>query len=207
MKKALELERLRTRIATDLHDDIGATLSAISIYSEALKSQIDNKQPYVMNILSKMGENSREMVTSMSDIVWAINPDNDQGEKLINRMHNYASDLCPAKDIQLHFHADEKLNQIRLPLENRKNIYLIFKESLNNAVKYSGARNIRVQLQSEGKIIRLSVQDDGKGFDQAMVRHGNGLKNILSRAGLLGAEVKITSVLGEGTNILLEWNR
>lgn len=207
MKKALELERLRTRIATDLHDDIGATLSAISIYSEALKSQIDNKQPFVMNILSKMGENSREMVTNMSDIVWAINPENDHGEKLINRMHNYASDLCPAKDIHLHFYADEKLNQMRLPLEHRKNIYLIFKESMNNAVKYSGAGNIRVHIQSEGKNIRLSVQDDGKGFDLSKISHGNGLKNIHSRAGLLGAEVKISSEEAKGTHILLIWNR
>lgn len=207
MKKALELERLRTRIAADLHDDIGATLSAISIYSETLKGQITDKQPHIINILNKMGESSREMVTGMSDIVWAINPDNDHAEKLIYRMQNYAADICPAKNILLHFQSSEKLNTIKLPLEHRKNIYLIFKEAMNNAVKYARANNIWVTLLTDGKTITLSIRDDGTGFNEATIRKGNGLKNIRSRAAMLNAELLFTSLLGEGTSLSLKWNR
>jgi ligand-binding sensor domain-containing protein/two-component sensor histidine kinase len=203
MKKALELERLRTRIATDLHDDIGATLSAISLYADTLKNQIDQKQPQQINILTKIGESSREMVSSMSDIVWAINPANDDGEKFLNRMRNYAADLCQAKDIMLHFSAGEQIDSMRLPLEHRKNMYLIFKESLNNAVKYSRAGNIRINLHAHGNTIHMSVADDGIGFDTLTVRRGNGLKNLFARAEMIGAEIKLSSAMGVGTTIEL----
>jgi len=206
-QKALELERLRTRIAADLHDDIGATLSAISIYSETLKGQLTDKQPHIINILNKMGESSREMVTGMSDIIWAINPDNDHAEKLIHRMQNYAADICPVKNILLHFQASDKLNTIILPLEHRKNIYLIFKEALNNAVKYARAKNIWITFVTDGKTITLSIRDDGTGFNEAAIRKGNGLKNIRSRAAMLNAELQLTSSQEEGTAVLLKWTR
>jgi ligand-binding sensor domain-containing protein/signal transduction histidine kinase len=164
LRQLLAMERLRTRIATDLHDDIGATLSSISMYSEAVKNQLKGQNPQLENVLHKMGESSRDMVTSMSDIVWAINPGNDDGAKLVKRMESYAADLCAVRGIQLHFAADEKAAAWQLPLEHRKNIYLIFKESVNNAVKYAGAANIWVQLARQGKTISLTVKDDGKGL-------------------------------------------
>jgi len=201
IKKSLELERLRTRIATDLHDDIGATLSAISLYADTLKNQVDHPQPQLSNILTKIGESSREMVNSMSDIVWAINPANDFGETFVNRMRNYAADVCQAKDILMHFSAGEHMDAMRLPLELRKNLYLIFKESLNNAVKYSRAQNIYIKLSSQGNTIYLSVSDNGIGFEPGTVNKGNGLKNIYSRAEMIGGHIKLSSVLGEGTTI------
>jgi ligand-binding sensor domain-containing protein/two-component sensor histidine kinase len=204
LKKALELERLRTRIATDLHDDIGATLSAISLYAETLKNQKGISQPQQTNILSKIGESSREMVSSMSDIVWAINPVNDDGEKFMNRMRSYAADLCQAKEIRLHFGAAEQMEKVRLPLEHRKNMYLIFKESLNNAVKYSGAGNIYVNLQVQGNNLVMTITDDGVGFNVETVRKGNGLKNLHARAEMIGAGLKLTSRPGEGTTIELK---
>ncbi len=204
LKKALELERLRTRIATDLHDDIGATLSAISLYAETLKSQKGISQPQQTNILSKIGESSRDMVSSMSDIVWAINPVNDDGEKFMNRMRSYAADLCQAKEIRLHFGAAEQMEKVRLPLEHRKNMYLIFKESLNNAVKYSGAGNIYVNLQVQGNNLVMTITDDGVGFNVETVRKGNGIKNLHARAEMIGAGLKLTSRPGEGTTIELK---
>lgn len=204
-QKALELERLRTRIATDLHDDIGATLSSISIYSEALKGQLKDDQPNLVNVLDKMGENSREMVNSMSDIVWAINPGNDNGEKLISRMQNYATNLCAVKNIKLHFIEDEKLKTISLPLEHRKNVYLIFKETVNNAVKYAEAKNIWVRLQLNGKKLTLSIKDDGSGFDESTINKGNGLNNIKKRAAELKAEIRLISADNEGTTVLMKW--
>lgn len=203
LQKAVEMEKLRTRIATDLHDDIGATLSSISMYSQAVKNQLKEKNPQLENVLDKMGENSRDMVTSMSDIVWAINPDNDDGEKLIKRMENYATDICAVKNIQLHFTADEKLTTTVLPLEHRKNIYLIFKEAVNNAVKYSGAQNVRVRLSLQNKNLSLIIKDDGNGFDEATVKKGNGLKNLQTRAEEIKGTIAVDSHEGKGTTVSL----
>lgn len=204
LRKAVEVEKIRTRIATDLHDDIGATLSSISMYSESLKSQVKEKLPHLEPVLNKMGENSREMVTGMSDIVWAINPGNDTGNKLLQRMENYATDICAVKNIQLHFGADEKINQLHLPLEHRKNIYLVFKEAVNNAVKYSGAANIHVTLQLHHKKILLQVKDDGAGFDMLRIKKGNGLDNMQLRATEIGALLQLLPVPGNGTLVQLE---
>ncbi|MBK7214961.1 MAG: hypothetical protein IPH88_17060 [Bacteroidales bacterium] len=205
-RKALELERLRTRIAIDLHDDIGATLSSISIYSDALKRQLKDSQPMLVNVLDKMGESSREMVSGMSDIVWAINPDNDHGEKLISRMQNFATDVCAMKNIHLHFQEDERINSIVFPLEGRKNFYLVFKEAVNNAAKYSEASNLWISLQLQGGKLILQVRDDGRGFNENTIRRGNGLKNMKSRADEMKAEFQIISNPDEGTIILLNWN-
>jgi two-component sensor histidine kinase len=204
IKKALELERMRTRIATDLHDDIGATLSSISMYSDALKAQVKENMPHLEPVLNKMGESSREMVTGMSDIVWAINPDNDNGEKLLKRMENYATDICAVKNIQLHFSANEKIKQLKLSLEKRKNIYLVFKEAVNNAVKYADAKNIYASISQPDKEVILIIKDDGKGFNEASVKKGNGLKNMQLRADEINAKLQIVSVSGEGTQITLQ---
>lgn len=194
----------RLRMAKDLHDDIGATLSSISMYSEAVKNQVKEKLPHLETILDKMGENSRDMVTGMSDIIWAINPDNDEGGKLISRMEDYARDICAVKDIQLHFNAADTISQVKLQLECRKNIYLIFKEAMNNAAKYAGAKNIQVQLGLNGAAINLMIKDDGKGFNEATVRKGNGLKNLEARAKEIKGNIIIDSVEGSGTTVSLQ---
>lgn len=193
----------RFRMAKDLHDDIGATLSSISMYSEAIKSQVKEKLPHLENVLDKMGENSRDMVTSMSDIIWAINPDNDDANKLISRMEAYARDICSLKDMQLHFDAAPAFSHIKLQVEQRKNTYLIFKEAVNNAAKYAAAKNIWVQLSLNDKEISLLVKDDGNGFNEATVRKGNGLKNFEARAKEIKGVIAVDSVEGSGTTISL----
>jgi ligand-binding sensor domain-containing protein/two-component sensor histidine kinase len=203
LQKALEMEKLRTRIATDLHDDIGATLSSISMYSDAVKHEIKEKLPHLEPVLNKMGENSRDMVNSMSDIVWAINPDNDEGSKLVQRMENHARDICAAKNIRLQFEAGEKVRSIQLPLEHRKNIYLVFKESLNNALKYAAANSISIFIDIVDNKINLTIADDGKGFNAATVKNGNGLKNLYARAAEIRGEIKIITAENKGTIITL----
>lgn len=202
LHKAIELEKIRTRIATDLHDDIGATLSSISMYSDALKLQVKDNMPQLEPVLSKMGESSREMVTGMSDIVWAINPDNDSGEKLLQRMENYATDICAVKKIHLQFLANEKIKHLKLSLEKRKNLYLVFKEAVNNAVKYSEAKNILVEI-SHDSVLNMRVKDDGIGFDESSVRKGNGLKNYLLRAKEINGTLSVQSNPGKGTEVVL----
>lgn len=204
LRKAVELEKMRTRIATDLHDDIGATLSSISMYSDVVKKQVKENMPHLEPVLNKMGESSRDMVTGMSDIVWAINPDNDSGEKLLQRMENYATDMCAVKNIQLHFTTDEKIKQVKLSLEEKKNIYLIYKEAVNNAVKYSEAKNLWVTIQYASKL-SLQVKDDGCGFDKNTVKKGNGLNNFIQRSKEINAVFTLTSVEGGGTVIDLNF--
>ncbi len=146
----------------------------------------------------------------MSDIVWAINPKNDSFEKMLSRMQNLAAELCTVKNIQLHFTADEKLNQLQLSMEQRRNIYLIFKEALNNALKYAGCGNIIIELKKENNLLVLSVKDDGKGFNEMVVAEnksgGNGLKNMRHRAAEINGELRIDTEENKGTHILLKTN-
>jgi two-component sensor histidine kinase len=203
LNHVLKIERIRTRIATDLHDDIGATLSSISMYSDSVKEQIKEKLPHLNPVLEKMGENSRSMVGSINDIVWAINPDNDEGKKMAERMESYGKDLCAVKNVRLQFFADEKIKVLRLTLEERKNIYLVFKEALNNALKYAECSAIQVDLRVSNKEIELIIKDNGKGI--AIHHHkGNGLKNMKMRAAEINGKISIESVGESGTTITLQ---
>jgi ligand-binding sensor domain-containing protein/two-component sensor histidine kinase len=205
VRQLIKEERLRSHIATDLHDDIGATLSSISFYSETIKQQTATQLPQLTPLLEKMGETSREMVSNMSDIVWAINPENDSFEKMLSRMQNLAVELCAVKHIELSFIADEKLNQLQLTMEQRRNIFLIFKEALNNALKYADCRNIKIELKKEQHLLVLSVKDDGKGFTEMTTENisgGNGLKNMRSRAKEIDGEIRINAG-NKGTTVWL----
>lgn len=196
LSQYLRVERLRMRLATDLHDDIGATLSAISMYTEALSKQVD--QPHVAKLLGKIGDDSREMVRAMSDLVWAINPGNDGGEKLHQRMANYAIDLCAAKGVRLNLQQDEKINTQTIGVETRQNVYLIFKEAINNALKYSGCTEINLRTALDGNHLRLVIADNGSGFDENAIGNGNGLINMQHRATNIGGHLTITGNPGKG---------
>ena len=135
LQHILKLQNIRNRIAADLHDDIGSTLNSISVYSEVAKKD-PARQPHALNMI---GESSRKVIDAMSDIVWTINPDNDSFEKIILRMRSLCYNLLRAKKIDFTFRADENMNGLKLSLQERRNFYLIFKEALNNLVKYSGA--------------------------------------------------------------------
>jgi signal transduction histidine kinase len=147
-------------------------------------------------------------VGNMSDIVWAINPENDSFEKMLSRMQNLAAELCAVKNIQLSFTANEKLNHLQLTMNQRRNIYLIFKEALNNALKYSDCKNLKIELRKENHLLVLLVKDDGKGFNETTVsenrRGGNGLKNMHARAAEINGVLKIHSEENKGTHVLLK---
>lgn len=203
LKQLLAVEKIRTRIATDLHDDIGATLSSISFYSEAVKQKLRDDQAATELILEKMGETSRSMVGNMSDIVWAINPVNDGAGSLFKRMYNYVADLCQLKNVQLQFDDDSNMDKRILDIETRKNIYLVFKEAVNNALKYSGCSCIKVSMRMQHKQFMMSVHDNGKGFDAEAAGSGNGLGNMKMRAAELNGKLNIISSAAGGTCIEL----
>jgi two-component system, NarL family, sensor histidine kinase UhpB len=198
-RQALRLNDIRNRIAGDLHDDIGSTLNSISIYSEVARK----KDEHYDEALEMIGDASRKIIEAMSDIVWTINAENDSFEKIIFRMKSLAFNLFRAKKIEFTFHADEILNEKKLSLEERRNFYLIFKEAINNLVKYASATRAAITLTYENNKIRLRIQDNGVGFDTSQQNAGNGLKNMKRRADEMKAGFKIESQPGSGTQIEL----
>jgi signal transduction histidine kinase len=199
-RQQLKLQTLRNRIASDLHDDVGSTLSSISIFSQMAQEQ--SKE--VIPALNTIGESSRKMLDAMADIVWTINPENDQFEKIVMRMRSFAYELLGAKKIEFRFVADDDVAKINLSMETRKNLYLIFKEATNNLVKYAEASRAVFTLKKESNELTMIIRDDGKGFNTETDAGGNGLKNMKKRALEIGANLFIDSVPGDGTTIRLQ---
>jgi len=198
----LELERIRTHIATDLHDDIGSSLSQIAVLSEVVRRQVDGSA--VSTPLSTIAATSRELVDSMSDIVWSINPNRDNLSDLSHRMRRFASDLFTANDIEFRFDAREPERPMKLDADVRRQVFLIFKESVHNIVRHSRCTNVDVGLRIENHAIFLVLKDDGKGFDTAQASHGHGLMSMNQRAKVLGATLEIASQTDHGTMISLK---
>lgn len=190
---------LRTKISQDLHDDMGATLSGIKVFSELAKERPQTSRLY----LDKINKYSNEMLDKMSDIVWTINPANDSSERIITKLHSYAASLAAAKDIQLSFNISEALQKQNVTMIVRKSIYLIAKEAINNAVKYADCKKLSVSLTSEQRTGILVIADDGIGFNAVNPHEGNGLKNIKERAAEMNGVVKIHSEPGKGTLVEL----
>ena len=198
-QQQLRLHEIRNKIAGDLHDDIGSTLNSISIYSEVAKNKDENHD----EALEMIGDASRKVIDAMSDIVWTINTENDSFEKIIFRMKSLAYNLFRVKNIEFTFHTDEILDTKKLSLEDRRNFYLIFKEAVNNLVKYSGATRAAISLTYNDGLIKLSIMDNGTGFDPNQANTGNGLRNMKRRADEMNAEFSLESQEGNGTHINL----
>lgn len=199
LSQLTRLQNIRNRISGDLHDDIGSTLNSISIYSEVAK-QDASKHAHALEMI---GESSRKIIDAMSDIVWTINPENDSFEDIILRMRSLAFNLLRAKNIEFSFRADESLNNLKLSMENRRNIFLIFKETMNNLVKYAEATHVSIQLLYNDSLVKLLIYDNGRGFDVSQPSNGNGLNSMKRRAKEMNAQLSIESVIGSGTNIEL----
>ena len=197
----LRLQKIRNRIADDLHDDIGSTLNSISVYSEVAKQ----KSPTVVHELDQIGIASRKIIDAMSDIVWTINTKNDSFEQIILRLRSLTFNLLRAKNIEHTFRADESLNQLKLSMEERRNFYLIFKEALNNLVKYADASEVSISLTLVNNYITLSIHDNGNGFDSKVTYPGNGLLSMKTRAEEMNAILTIDSAVGSGATIMLKW--
>jgi ligand-binding sensor domain-containing protein/signal transduction histidine kinase len=208
--RAIELERVRTRIATDLHDDIGSSLSQIAIMSEVVSQRVGKENDKVTEPLSLIAGTSREMVDAMSDIVWAINPKRDHLSDLTQRMRRFASDVLNARDIGFRFRAPASEKDIRLGVDLRREVYLMFKESVNNLVKYSECTEAELEFKIEADWLTIRVSDNGVGFDVEGAANGNhsgmgghGLASMRRRAEALGGSYLVESEKGKGTTVLL----
>ena len=200
-RRTRQLQVMRNSIAHDLHDDIGSTLSSISIMSELAKS----KSPEALTLLTSIGESTTAMQENMSDIVWSIKTENDRFENVLQRMNQFASEILEAKNIGFEFIRDESLSTYRFTMKQRKNLYLFFKEAINNAAKYSGAEKIWVHIYKKNHDVEMNITDNGKGFDTSGVFDGNGMTTFKKRAEELSADFNITSHLNQGTFVQLKF--
>ena len=204
VNRILELERVRTRIATDLHDDIGSSLSQISILTEVIRHKIPPGDGALDGLLSKIAGTSRELIDSMSDIVWAIDPKRDNLDNLVYRMRRFASDALTASNIGFTFRAPTGESSLTLGPDLRRELYLVFKESVNNAIKHSGCEHVEIVLSTERGRLTLVVTDDGRGFDPEQATDGHGLASLARRAERLGGSLRIDSAVSRGTKLTLE---
>lgn len=203
VQRLLEIERTRTRIATDLHDDIGADLSKISLLSEVVKMQLANGNEENSRLLTKIAETSRNSVDSMRDIVWAINPSRDSLNDLVQKMRQFAEEALVEKDIKIIFNAPSDKQNLKLSMDTRRELYLIFKEAVTNASKYADCSQVEIDFEIIEKEISLQIKDNGKGFDTSQDFDGNGLKNMKRRAETLSGNFEIDST--EGTKLSINF--
>ena len=199
-KRQLELEHMRQGIARDLHDDIGSTLSSINIMSQLALNESDEATHQLKKIVTQ----SAHMMETMSDIVWSINPGNDSVEQMIHKMKEFAGEMLEPKNMEYHFEVAADANTILLSAEKRKNLYLIFKEAINNAAKYSEGNRVDILLNRENGSLHMTVRDNGKGFDSPLTKSGNGLNNMQARAAALQGTLTRNSKAHAGTEIILQ---
>lgn len=190
-----------SRISSDLHDEMGSKLSSISILSQValndLPTEFDKKR------FDTIGSRAREVMDTMSDIVWSANPNNDTMPQIIERMKTFAAEILEIQNIKIHFLIDHSVHDIVLKTIERKDTYLIFKEAVNNVAKYAEATAVTIQLRYENPVFLMQIEDNGKGFDPSVPKAGNGLKNMHTRAKNIGGQLTIKSDKNQGTTIIL----
>lgn len=201
LNRLLELERLRLKIASDLHDDIGSALTRISLESELLKSNVEIKDRD--KTLQRIGTLSREIITSMSDVVWSIDSRNDSIESLINRMKDFSFSLFSLKNRRVIFETSNLSLQKKLKVDIRQNVYLIFKEAINNAAKYSDSDQIKVSMKNENGKFVMVIHDPGTTYSHQKLT-GHGFRNMLMRAERLGG--KIEFIKEDGLKVIFKGN-
>ena len=196
------MQHIRNKIAQDLHDDIGSTLSSISILSDLAMRGSSSSQ--TMETMNEIKDSSMLLMERMDDIVWSINPRNDSLDTLLMRVRHFATTLFEAKSIDYTIDIQKNLSEVRLPMDYRQHIYLILKEAINNLVKYAQATEAFIEVHFDDRSLHLGVRDNGRGFVAADPAVGNGISGMYRRASLMNAKVVIVSTPGEGTAISLQ---
>ena len=204
VNKLLELERLRVRIASDLHDDIGSALTRIAIHSEQI--QASKKLENALRISKKIGALSRGVISTMSDIVWSIDARNDTWGNLIDRMKEVVHNTLLLKEIDARFDVKGVNESHKIPLRYRQNIFYIFKEAINNIVKHSDAGKVRIALLKAAHTFEMTISDNGTGIDFENIRYGNGLKNMKMRAESMKGTLEILNNNGVTIHLKITGN-
>lgn len=206
LKQANKLQEIRNRIARDLHDEVGSNLSSISIFSEVAQSKVGLDAKEIKPLLNKITSYTQSSMEAISDIVWVINAQNDRFENILVRMRTLAAETLENLGCTFELHADDSLFKTKIGMEDRKNLYLVFKEALNNIAKYSKCKHVVISFYQMHHLLFLKIKDDGIGFDIKQVKKGNGLHNMMKRAEALHGKLEIHSEKELGTTILLQFD-
>ena len=200
IRQLLRLQTVRNNIATDLHDDIGASLTNISILSE-LSTKNLYEPGKALPFLQRISEEVQSSSQAMDDIIWSVNSRNDSLQETIARMRRYAAELFDNSESNCHLQLEGDDSNKKLSLEQRRDVYLIYKEALNNIHKHAHAKNVWIRVAQHQSHLTMLIRDDGKGFNTNLITHRNGLKNLRSRVAKWNGKIKIESVETQGTTI------
>jgi signal transduction histidine kinase/streptogramin lyase len=206
--RLLAVANMRTRIATDLHDDIGSGLSRVAILSEVVKQQTGASAPQAEPLLTEIADSARVLVDSMRDIVWAIDPGHDDLASLLARVRQFASDVLEPRKISFDFPAPSEVQKIKLDADQRRHLHLIFKEAINNIARHADCTSVALGVRIVDNRLTAELQDDGRGFNispeaAANGRGGHGLENMRRRVAQLDGQLKVESEPGRGTRLRL----
>jgi signal transduction histidine kinase len=198
------LERMRTAIATDLHDDIGSSLSQIAILSEVARVS-GNGQGRPGEPLERVATLARELVDSMGDIVWSIRAEPHGMDSLIRRMREFGLDLLASQGIEFELRTPPPGHDVQLSLQERRQLFLVFKECLHNAARHSHGTTVIAGMRVVDRGIALTVEDDGVGLRNGEKslgwKGGTGIQNMRRRVESLGGRMQLTSKPGEGCRV------
>ena len=202
-KRNMALEAMRNNIAGDLHDDIGSTLSSIQIMSSLALNQ-SKEDSALRQQLTLITDLADKVSGGIREIVWSVNPAHDKIQAVILQLRKLAADILGTKDIAVKFTEDLSQPKKELNPHKRKELIMIFKESLNNARKYSGTDRVDINIKQKPHELTVLIKDYGCGFDLEKVERGNGLNNLERRAEDMGAKLEIYSKPDKGTSISLK---
>jgi signal transduction histidine kinase len=177
----LRLQKVRNTIATNLHDDIGSTLTNISILTELSKKNI-SEPAIAEKFLHRISEEAMQTQQALDEIIWNVNTRHDSLQETFARMRRYTAELFESSEMQCHIHIDEIEENKKLDIEQRRDIYLIYKECLNNIYKHANAKNIYIEVLHQGHSIYMQIRDDGKGFITSATTERNVKRNLTDRA-------------------------
>jgi signal transduction histidine kinase/ligand-binding sensor domain-containing protein len=210
LARALAVERVRTRIATDLHDEVGADLSRISLLAEFARRDLGERPARVPAMLAEVAKTARDTVTDMSDIVWALKREQESLAEVVARVRDFAAESGASAGVALSVVIDADLESVVLAGDVRRGLYLVLKEGVTNVLRHAEARTMELTIRRAGRGFVATLRDDGRGFSPDAPRKsrgGHGLGNMRTRAEALGATLGIESAPGKGTTIRIELQR
>lgn len=200
------IEKIRTRISGDIHDDLGAGLTKIALTSDLVSTELRANEQASKKI-GQMAETARTLSQSLKEVVWSVKPEHDNLESTIRYFKSYCGEFFEDTPVHLSFGVNIPAETIPVSPENRRNLFLILKEALNNVLKHSDAKKVHIEIRFENNWFEMSVADDGKGFDAARISgmiNSNGLQNIKKRAKLTGMKLEIDSAEGAGVKLVIK---
>jgi signal transduction histidine kinase len=206
VNRLLEMERLRTRIASDLHDELASNLSSIALFSTLVHDASVRQTtvgPDHLKLLERITILSQESVSSIRDIIWAIDPKQETVYSLLMRLRDQVFAHCRAKGIHAHFPEPDPgaLHSQNLAPEQRKHLWLLLKEAFTNVIKHAGCTELTVNYHQNNGVLFVRIKDNGAGFDPSLQSRGKGFATMNMRANQLGGTLFLHSAPGQGCTI------